>query len=65
MSNENLDYTVEHYCPVYKKIISPDVCYESLSCLNGGFHPSSYSELDAIDIPNARTLCAECPYSEL
>ncbi len=32
-----LDYVNPHYCPVYKKIISVDLCYDSLCCLNGMF----------------------------
>lgn len=32
-----LDYDVEHYCPVYRRVISPDLCYDSLCCLTGMF----------------------------
>ena len=61
-----LDYDADHYCPVYEKIIDCDLCYDSLSCLNGGFKISSTKELLAVrDIDRARKICAECEYSDL
>lgn len=66
MSNSGLDYIQEHYCPVYKKKIDPDLCYDSLMCLNGCFKVSSTKELTEIkDIDEARKICQGCPYSEL
>jgi hypothetical protein len=65
MSKE-LDYTAAHYCPAYEEIISVDLCYDSLMCLNGSFKISSTKELQKIkDIDNARKLCEKCPYSDL
>ena len=65
MSN-NLDYENPHYCPVYKRVIDIELCYDSLCCLNGMFKISSTKELEEIkDIENARKICAECPYSDL
>lgn len=66
MSNKNLDYEEDHYCPVYGRIIASDLCYDSLMCLNRSFKLSSTKELREVkDIEKARKVCAECPYSEL
>ena len=66
MSNKELDYEVDHYCPAYGKIICADLCYDSLMCLNRHFKISSTKELAEIkDIEAARKICAECPYREL
>ena len=64
--SEMIDYEAPHYCPVYRKPISGDLCYDSLMCLNRTFKVSSVEELTEIrDIEAARKICAECPYSEL
>ena len=64
--SKNLDYDNPHYCPVYKRIITIDLCYDSLSCLSGDFKISSTKELSEIsDIEKAREICAKCPYSDL
>lgn len=61
-----LDYYADHFCPAYGRIISSDLCYDSLMCLNRTFKISSTKELEEIDdIEAARKKCAECPYSEL
>ena len=61
-----LDYDVDHYCPAYNKIISADLCYDSLMCLSGMFKISSTWELQEIeDIEHARKVCEACPYSKL
>lgn len=61
-----LDYESDHYCPVYKRTISADLCYDSLCCLNRMFKVSSTEELLEInDIDTARKVCGECPYSDL
>lgn len=61
-----MDYEADRFCPVYKKIISADLCYDSLMCLNRTFKVSSTKELAEVDdIERAREICAECPYSEL
>lgn len=66
MSNNQLDYEKDHYCPAYDRVISADLCYDSLCCLGGEFKISSTKELAKIpDIERARKVCAECPYSEL
>lgn len=61
-----LDYYEDHYCPVYKRKIPADLCYDSLMCLNHSFKISSTKELaEVYDIELAREACAACPYSEL
>lgn len=66
MSNKELDYEADHYCPVYKREICADLCYDSLMCLNRHFKISSTRELNEVkDIEEARKVCASCPYSEL
>ncbi len=61
-----LDYESDHYCPVYKRTISADLCYDSLCCLNRMFKISSTKELSEIsDIDTARKVCEECSYSDL
>ena len=61
-----LDYSADHYCPAYERIISADLCYDSLCCLTGMFKISSTKELAEIaDIETARIKCRNCPYSDL
>jgi len=61
-----LDYSADHYCPAYKRVISADLCYDSLCCLSGEFKISSTKELSEIeDIESAKIACAKCPYSDL
>ena len=40
-----LDYNADHFCPVYDRIITADLCYDSLCCLSGEFKISSTKEL--------------------
>lgn len=61
-----LDYEADHYCPVYKRVITADLCYDSLMCLNHTFNITSTKEFaDIENIERAEELCANCPYSEL
>lgn len=61
----NLDYESDHYCPAYDKVITADLCYDSMMCLNRFFKVSSTKELSEIkDIEAARKICEKCPYSE-
>lgn len=61
-----LDYNADHFCPVFNRVISPDLCYDSLCCLSRQFHIDSTKELSEVkDIDSARKICAECPYSDL
>jgi len=61
-----LDYDNDHYCPVYGKIITADLCYDSLCCLSGMFSVESTPELNEVpDIEKAKSVCDGCPYSDL
>ena len=40
-----LDYNADHFCPVYGRVISADLCYDSLCCLSGEFRIESTKEL--------------------
>lgn len=61
-----LNYENDHYCPVYGKVISIDLCYDSLCCLKGFFKISSTKELVEIEnIDEATKICENCPYSNL
>ena len=64
--SDDLNYDKDHMCPVYGRIIDPDLCYESLMCLNRAFKTSSVHELSEVgDIEAARKICRECEYSKL
>lgn len=61
-----LDYEEEHYCPVYKKVIDCDLCYESLMVLNRSFKVESLPEMQEVkDIEESRAVCKACIYSDL
>lgn len=61
-----LDYESPHYCPVYQRKISADLCYDSLLCLGGLFKVESTKELSEVkNIDEARTICEDCAYSDL
>ncbi|MEF9941822.1 MAG: hypothetical protein RSA90_02345 [Lachnospiraceae bacterium] len=63
--SDNLEYDADHYCPAYNKIISADLCYDSMMCLTGFFKESSTKELSELEeIEEARRKCNACPYSE-
>ena len=61
-----IDHDKEHECPVYGKVIDPDLCYDSAICLMGCVKVGALAELGPIkDIENARKICRECPYSDM
>ena len=63
---EGLDYENPHYCPVYQRIISIDLCFDSLMALGRQVKVSSVKELAVVkNIEEARKICAACPYSKL
>ncbi len=53
-----LNRDVEHYGPVYRRMISPDLCY-----FTGMFSLSHIKEIE--DIEEARKTCKSCAYSDL
>ena len=61
-----IDHDKEHECPVYGKVINPDLCYDSAICLMGLVKVEALAELRPIkDIENARKICRECPYCDM
>ena len=65
MSNSDLDYEANHYCPAYGKVICEDLCFESMMALGRMVKISSVPELAEIkEIEKARKICDECPYSK-
>ena len=61
-----LDYEMDHYCPVFQKIICSDLCFESIMALSRSVKVESVSELKEIkDVEKARKICDECSYSDM
>lgn len=44
-----IDHEVEHMCPVYQRVISPDYGYDSTMCLTGMFKVESTKVLDKVE----------------
>lgn len=60
-----VNYEIEHHCPVYDRVVHPDLCYDSMMCLRGFFKTDSVPELQGIsDIEEKRRICENCKYSE-
>lgn len=45
MAYDNIDYTADHYCPAYGRVVSVDLCYDSLCCLTGQFKHIQHESL--------------------
>ena len=61
-----IDYRSDHHCPVYRRVITANLCYDSMMCLTGWFKISSTKELAEVnDVPTARKACKMCQYSDL
>ncbi len=52
-------------CPIAKKIISADICYEVIMCLTAGLDPSSVPEVDFRRDSNTIAICNSCPHCNL
>lgn len=65
MAYDNIDYTADHYCPAYGRVVSADLCYDSLCCLTGQRTSSTRELAEIEDMEAARKICRECRYSEL
>ncbi len=54
-------------CPIYKKTIDGELCYETAMCMQGLFRLSSVPE--AVDIKmqcdEARQICKNCRFSNM
>lgn len=60
------EYTADRDCPVFRRVIDCDWCYESVLGLSRAVKVEAVPELDEIeDIGTARKICAECKYSDL
>lgn len=60
------EYVVDRYCPVFKRIISCDWCYESVLGLSKSMRVEAVRELDEVEnIEEAREICEKCKYSDL
>ncbi len=60
------EYTADRYCPVFKRVIDCDWCYESIMGLSKAVKVEVVSELNEItDIEDARKICKNCKYSNL
>lgn len=54
----------DRHCPIAKKKIDSEVCYEIVMCLTSGFKPSSVPEVDFQNDEETRKTCDNCPYSD-
>lgn len=60
------EYTADRYCPVFKRIIDCDWCYESVMGLSRAIKVEAVPELREVkDIEKARIICDKCKYSDL
>lgn len=55
----------DRYCPIAKKKIDSEVCYEMVMCLSGCFKTSSVREVDFNNDERTRSICDSCQYSNL
>ena len=63
--NYKIDFTKDRYCPVYKREIYEELCYDSMMCLGGYFKISSTEELAEVEnIEEARKICDKCLYNQ-
>lgn len=62
---KNMYSDEDRMCPICNREISADICYEIVMCLTAGFKPSSVPEVEFKDNKETRTICDNCPYSDL
>ncbi len=67
MSYNTLDFYDDRMCPIYEKVISEILCYETAMCMQGYFHISSVPESVHIKpkFHDAKKICLECPYENM
>lgn len=55
------------YCPIFKKNIDGELCYEVAMCMQGFFKVNSVSEHSQIKLPldEARIICTKCQYADM
>ena len=60
------EYTEDRYCPVFKRVIDCEWCYESVLGLSRAIKVDVVPELNEVDdIETARKICDKCKYSDL
>lgn len=61
-----IDYSADHYCAVYERIIDPDLCYFTIGVLNRSMPPDEVPELiPVMHLDPLLEKCDQCPYSDL
>lgn len=55
----------DRYCPVAKKKIGSETCYEMVMCICGCFKASSVPEVDFEVNEETKKICDACPYSDI
>lgn len=56
---------VDRFCPLCKKEIESEVCYEIIMCFSAGFDTSSIPEVDILKNESNRNICDNCHYSDI
>lgn len=66
MANSLTPYD-DRECPIYKKVIDGELCYETAMCMQGFFRISSVPESKeiAIDFDSAKKICVSCPFGDM
>lgn len=55
----------DRYCPVAKRDIDSEICYEMVMCICGCFKASSVPEVEFTVNEETKKICDNCPYSDL
>ncbi|MDE5578206.1 MAG: hypothetical protein K2J11_12570 [Oscillospiraceae bacterium] len=55
----------DRFCPICKKNISADICYEIVMSFTAGFKIESIPEVDIDKNAENEAICDKCPYSDL
>ena len=55
----------EMYCPLVKRVIGSETCYETVMAVDGLFKLSTVPEMGITDREAAKKICDKCPYSDI
>lgn len=55
----------DRFCPLVRREISADTCYEIVMCFTSGFNIASVPEVSIEKNPDTKRICDNCPYSDL
>lgn len=63
----NLTPYDDRKCPIYRKIIDGELCYETALCMKGQFKITSVPEAKEIklDFNIAKNICINCQYADM